>query len=175
VSPAAPSPDLPAPPPDKAAAFAEVANAVDAVTGAPEPEAPAVPASVFSEELLPSKLPKRGRRASKMGTAWAREKPATPVVPAAPVVASAAPAAPSQPAHPAPGTHEPTPGALHFKPGGPAMGSHGEAAPPADANGAYGEPQPVQTEDRFAFFAAFRAAAEQAREEAGIDDRRVGQ
>jgi hypothetical protein len=29
------------------------------------------------------------------------------------------------------------------------------------------------SEERFAFFAAFRAAAEQAREEAGIDTRRV--
>ena len=183
--PAAVSPDAPAPPPDKAAAFAEVAGAVDAVTGAPPaPSAPAVPASVFSEELLPSKLPKRGRRGSKAGTPWAREKPATPAVPppAFPTTpvhgappAAAAHVAPPQSAHPAPGTHEPTPGALHFKPGGPAMGSHGEAAPPADANGAHSEPQPAPTGDRFAFFAAFRAAAEQAREEAGIDDRRVGQ
>jgi hypothetical protein len=34
--------------------------------------------------------------------------------------------------------------------------------------------QSGESEERFAFFAAFRAAAERAREEAGIDDRRVG-
>ena len=58
---------------------------------------------------------------------------------------------------------------MHFPPGGPALAATtGEAvthAPEADAPAPAGD-------DRFAFFAAFRAAAEQAREEAGIDNRR---
>jgi hypothetical protein len=45
----------------------------------------------------------------------------------------------------------------------------------APAPEAVGAPRANTEEDRFAFFAAFRAAAEQAREEAGIDDRKVGQ
>jgi hypothetical protein len=132
---------------------------------------------------VPSKLPKRGRRGGKGNTtAWSRERPATPIVPPAPPTTREASAPPADAAHvappaahPAPGTQEPTPGALHFKPGGPAMGTTGELAPSATANDASSESQPAQSEDRFAFFAAFRAAAEQAREEAGIDDRRVGQ
>jgi hypothetical protein len=47
-----------------------------------------------------------------------------------------------------------------------------------DKNGAAAEREPAaattEGENRFAFFAAFRAAAEQAREEAGIDNRRMG-
>jgi hypothetical protein len=71
----------------------------------------------------------------------------------------------------------PAAGALHFPPGGPAFvppagegadtvedGTPTEPAPPAGAS--------TEGENRFAFFAAFRAAAEQAREEAGIDNRR---
>ncbi len=38
--------------------------------------APAEPASPFSEDLIPQRLPKRGRRNSKLETPWVRQRPA---------------------------------------------------------------------------------------------------
>jgi signal transduction histidine kinase len=144
--PVAPHPEVdPTPAPDHRVAFSEVSQAVEVAAGRAEAPAPA-----FSEDFLPSRLPKRGRKAAK--AAWSREKPAQPAVPAAPVDA-AAPAVPEQHAQ-----GEPT-----------------EPATQPDAT------QQLQNEsastdgnERLAFFAAFRSAAERAREEAGIDDRRVG-
>jgi hypothetical protein len=170
--------------PDRAAAFAEVSQAVDTVAG-PSPNTP--PPSL-SEDLLPQRLPKRGRRSSRLGAPWSREKPARPPVAPrpAPAVAHDVPAPPPAPvnadAHgrivgpPATQT-APSTGALHFPPGGPAFPAPPAREPVADENGAASEPKPASTdgENRFAFFAAFRAAAEQAREEAGIDNRRMGQ
>jgi hypothetical protein len=79
-------------------------------------------------------------------------------------------------------------GALHFPPGGPAFAATVGAttdrpAPDAvpvseshDATLASANTQAnAEGDERFAFFAAFRAAAERAREEAGIDDRRGNQ
>ncbi len=204
---AAPLPEaepVSAPPVDRAAAFAQVSNAVDAVT-TPADSAPgddAAPATatdpryanVFSEDLLPQKLPKRGgrRSSSRLSTPWSRDKKAVPQVPVASPAAAAAPAPASAPA-PAPFVEAPAmptpppapmpagatdapaataaPGALHFPPGGPALAAANGDAVSAAPN----DHPPMEGDDRFAFFAAFRAAAERAREEAGIDDRRIGQ
>jgi hypothetical protein len=148
--------------PDRRASFAEVAQAVDDAAGRP-PE----PASPFSEDLLPQRLPKRGRRSSRLETPWVRERTAVsttpPAVSVAPTgVAPVAPAASTAPALPPRNGTAPAPVA---------------SAPAPEANGAsVSEPDPQAASadggERFAFFAAFRAAAEQAREEAGIDDRR---
>jgi signal transduction histidine kinase len=172
--------------PDRAAAFAEVSEAVDTVAG----PGPNTPPPSLSEDLLPQRLPKRGRRSSRLGAPWSREKPARPSVaprpaPAVPHDVTAPPPAPvNADAHgrivgpPATQT-APSTGALHFPPGGPAFPAPPAREPVADENGAASEPKPAATstdgENRFAFFAAFRAAAEQAREEAGIDNRRMGQ
>jgi hypothetical protein len=74
---------------------------------------------------------------------------------------------------------EPAPGgAEHFPPGGPARPVHPAGAHPVDEQPPASHPEPpapsTEGDNRFAFFAAFRAAAEQAREEAGIDNRRTG-
>ncbi len=53
--------------PDRRASFAEVAQAVDDAAGRP-----AEPASPFSEDLIPQRLPKRGRRSSRLETPWVR-------------------------------------------------------------------------------------------------------
>ncbi len=179
----APAPAAVAPASDRAAAFAEVAQAVEGVTSA---SASSAQAPVFSEDLLPQKLPKRGRKSKGLSAPWVRDKKAAPAVPAESVVAVSPPptvfpapervaapasapgASPSLVSHP---EHEPgAEGALHFPPGGPALA--GAGAP----SGETPAPRPAADgEERFAFFAAFRAAAERAREEAGIDDRRVGQ
>jgi hypothetical protein len=58
-----------------------------------------------------------------------------------------------------------------------APGAGEPAAPNGTGDGnAEAPPAPLASSDaeRQTFFAAFRAAAERAREEAGIDDRRVG-
>jgi signal transduction histidine kinase len=158
--------------PDRRASFAEVAQAVDTATGARPPE----PASPFSEDLIPQRLPRRGRRNSKLETPWVRHRAAEAMtaVPAPPVAHVAAPAAaPSNGngAGPAP---------LPSRNGTDALGTEHQIAPGPNAE-AFGssvsEPEPAAATsagggERFAFFAAFRAAAEQAREEAGIDDRR---
>jgi hypothetical protein len=147
--------------PDRRPSFAEVADAVDAVAGRSAPEL----RSPLSEDLLPQRLPKRGRRSARLETPWTRERPAESEPATAPAATTAAGlAAPAAPPAPL-----------------PARGVSGEpqAASGHDAatNGA-GVPQPEpaatsnESGERFAFFAAFRAAAEQAREEAGIDDRR---
>jgi hypothetical protein len=172
--------------PDRAAAFAEVAQAVDTVAGI----APSAPQATLSEDLLPQRLPKRGRRASRLGVPWSREKPAKPAVapPPAPAVRDEAPAPmPSAPVNAdahgrvvePPPAHTAAPaGALHFPPGGPAFQAPAAGDPVVDENGAVAERKSAAAstdgENRFAFFAAFRAAAEQAREEAGIDNRRMG-
>jgi hypothetical protein len=145
--------------PDRRPSFAEVADAVDAVAGRSAPEL----LSNLSEDLLPQRLPKRGRRSSRLETPWTRERPAL----SEPAIAPAATTAAGPPAA--------SPGPL------PSRGGSGEppapSGPDAATNGA-GAPQPApaaasnESGERFAFFAAFRAAAEQAREEAGIDDRR---
>jgi hypothetical protein len=164
-------------------------------------------AAIFSEDLLPQKLPKRGRRSGRLATPWSREKPAKPVAPpkrapAQPAVEHGAngaapngaqppvgqppnPLAPAAtPAHahlvePRSKSERPADGALRFPPGGPALAGreHGDSErDPALAPAATPAPgQASEGEERFAFFAAFRAAAERAREEAGIDDRRIGQ
>ncbi len=187
---AAATPDrVPAGTPDRAAAFAEVASAVDTVAGiganAPEP-------ANLSEDLLPHRLPKRGRRSSRLSAPWSREKPARPAVqprPApAPSVPDEAPAPPTAPGNAdahgrvveSPAGHAaPTAGGLRFPPGGPAFPAPPAGAAVVEENGAAALPEPAAAhtdgENRFAFFAAFRAAAEQAREEAGIDNRRMGQ
>jgi signal transduction histidine kinase len=139
-------------PPDRRASFAEVSQAVDVAAGRPAD----APASTFSEDLIPQRLPKRGRRNSKLETPWVRERPvlsAPPVVNAVPSAPAAAPAA------------LPTRGAEPQVASAPAPAANGASSPEADASSADGG-------ERFAFFAAFRAAAEQAREEAGIDERR---
>jgi signal transduction histidine kinase len=157
-TPDAPTPDAPTPgaptghrevdstPPDRRVAFSEVAQAVDVAAGRAEADAPA---ATFSEDLLPNRLPKRGRRSSK--AVWSREKPAKPQLapPPAPV-ASPAPESPNT------DTTLATPES--------AVTTASDETPKA----------PTGDGDRLAFFAAFRSAAEQAREEAGIDDRRVG-
>jgi hypothetical protein len=169
--PPAPEPSEPpvTPAPDRAAAFADVANAVDAVT-APVSN---VPSAVFSEDLLPQKLPKRGRRSSRLGAPWARDKKASSVAAPPAAVSAPAPASPPMPPSPAP-TRDEVPsahGSLHFPPGGPALASAGASDPEPEQSPARSA---AEGDNRFAFFAAFRAAAERAREEAGIDDRRVG-
>jgi signal transduction histidine kinase len=166
--------DAPAPPPDRAGTFAEVATAVDAVTTNTTPPGEPPPAT-FAEDLLPQKLPKRGRKGKKEMT-WKREKPATPAVAPAPVEV-APPPSPIAPAAShvvaAPLSHgaEPTePGAVWFPPGGP---SFAQPAPGAEVQEQAAEtPAAQESDQRFAFFAAFRDASHRAREEAGIDDRR---
>jgi len=150
--------------PDRRASFAEVAQAVDVAAGRPPSDEPA---SSFSEDLLPQRLPKRGgRRNSKLETPWVRERP---TVSAPPVVPSAGPAPAAAPVGAAPAS------ALPSRNG--SADSQVASAPAPVANGA-GVQEPDSSTasadggERFAFFAAFRAAAEQAREEAGIDDRR---
>lgn len=140
-------PEMDATPPDRRVSFAEVSDAVDVAAGRPpEPDAPA---STFSEDLLPSRLPKRGRRASK--AVWSREKPAKPRVaptpPAAPDPGPSADAASEAP-------HEQAPGIMPE----PVVQTASEELPKEQA-GDGGQ--------RLAFFAAFRSAAEQAREESG--------
>jgi hypothetical protein len=70
-------------------------------------------------------------------------------------------------------------GAPHLPPRGPASPASPGGGAEVEENGTAPERKPAATstdgENRFAFFAAFRAAAEQAREEAGIDNRRMGQ
>jgi signal transduction histidine kinase len=148
-APAAPPlhPDFDPAAPDHRVAFSEVAQAVDVAAG----RGAEAPASAFSEDLLPNRLPKRGRRSNK--AVWSREKPAKPQL-APPPAPAGAPTPVPQAAHAA------TSGAQPEPPVAPAA----EETPKA----------PAGDGDRLAFFAAFRSAAEQAREEAGIDDRRVG-
>lgn len=163
-----PDPDRPAMiAPDRRASFAEVAQAVDVAAGRPAAD----PASPFSEDLIPQRLPKRGRRSSKLETPWVRERPAVSTPP--PVSAGGALPAPI----PAQAAVSVSPGPLPSRNG---SGDAPAAAAPS-ANGtaaAEGEPTAApapagaESGERFAFFAAFRAAAEQAREQAGIDDRR---
>jgi hypothetical protein len=68
------------------------------------------------------------------------------------------------------------PGAVRFGPELPSRSAHDAtangSASPSDGE-APGDIAAEGSEERFAFFAAFRAAAERAREEAGIDTRRV--
>jgi hypothetical protein len=178
--------------PSQQESYAAVADAVGAATGRSAVDPSDVPD--FTQDLLPQKLPKRGRRASRLQTPWAREKPAThsdSATPSAPATPTA-PTAPTAAAVPPPTTFDPAaahvappappsgaPGALRFGPGSGADDASNDGAP--QSNGATasadapGQPHaPESGDDRFAFFAAFRAAAERAREEAGIDDRRVG-
>jgi signal transduction histidine kinase len=181
-----------APIPDRAAAFAEVAHAVDTVTGAPAPDADgAHSTSNLSEDLLPQRLPKRGRRSSRLSTPWARDKKAAPTLSAPPSRLAPLPDAPPPPAASMPmppSSGAATPGAMHFPPGGPAFAAAtGAAEPvpapngatPSDGNGTALANANTQAnsegDERFAFFAAFREASERAREEAGIDDRRGSQ
>ncbi len=152
--------------PDRRASFAEVAQAVDdAATG--RAAEPAAAGSPFSEDLIPQRLPKRGRRSSKLETPWVRQRPVVSAPPvAAPAAAAPAPVAAASVAAPA---------ALPSRSAGETQIA---SAPDPAGNGASGtEPESgaapgADGGERFAFFAAFRAAAEQAREEAGIDDRR---
>ena len=77
VAPAGPAPshpELDPNPPDRHASFAEVAQAVDDATTGRTPDGAIAPAA-DSEDFLPSRLPKRGRRASRLQTPWSREKP----------------------------------------------------------------------------------------------------
>jgi signal transduction histidine kinase len=156
-----PDPDRPAVvAPDRRASFAEVAQAVDIATS----RSAAEPASPFSEDFLPQRLPKRGRRGARLETPWARER-AVETAPFAPVPTSA-----TEPAVAA------TPPPLPTR-GGQSGSQVATVAAPAANGASVPEPDPTAAAsagsgERFAFFAAFRAAAEQAREEAGIDDRR---
>jgi hypothetical protein len=145
-----------------------VAQAVDVAAGRPAEPGTGSP---FSEDLIPQRLPKRGRRNSRLETPWARERPAPAPLPVAPPAAS--PTQVAAPAAPLPSRNGST-----EQPNGPAAPtvSNGARVP----EGGSGAPAPntgagdgsAGSGERFAFFAAFRAAAEQAREEAGIDDRR---
>ncbi len=160
---ATPSPPGPADPdraavvaPDRRASFAEVAQAVEDASGRPAPES----GSPFSEDLLPQRLPKRGRRNSRLETPWARERPAVSAT--APVAPAAAPAPAVAPAP------LPSRGATDEAQVVPTPATNGAGAPQSDPAAA----SAAGSGERFAFFAAFRAAAEQAREEAGIDERR---
>ena len=146
--------------PDQRASFAEVAQAVDVATSKCPPDA----ASPFSEDFLPQRLPKRGRRGSRLETPWVRERPVESAPPAA--VAAAAPAPEAAPA-PAPLPTRGGPSEAHIATA-TVPTTNGASVPEPDASAA----APAGGGERFAFFAAFRAAAEQAREEAGIDDRR---
>ncbi len=143
--------------PDRRASFADVAQAVEVATARPVTE----PASPFSEDLLPQRLPKRGRRNSKLETPWVRQRPA-----------ASPPAAPA--AGPTPTRDGASPGPLPSRAAEPPVTTM--AAAPTNGTSVT-EPSnapasPAGGGERFAFFAAFRAAAEQAREEAGIDDGR---
>ena len=156
-----PDPDrAPSVAPDRRASFAEVAQAVDVATSKCPPDA----ASPFSEDFLPQRLPKRGRRGSRLETPWVRERPVESAPPAA--VAAAAPAPEAAPA-PAPLPTRGGPSEAHIATA-TVPTTNGASVPEPDASAA----APAGGGERFAFFAAFRAAAEQAREEAGIDDRR---
>ena len=78
-----------------------------------------------------------------------------------------------------PATHaDDAAGALNFPPRGPASPASPAGGAEVEENGTAPQREPAATstdgDNRFAFFAAFRAAAEQAREEAGIDNRRMG-
>ena len=194
----APAPDAAAPVPDhpeldavpnRQESYAAVADAVGAATGRSAVDPSDVPDT--TEDLLPKKLPKRGRRASKLQTPWTRERAAkhpdspTPSAATAPSVPSAAAELPPTKFDPAAAHVAPpvppsgAPGALRFGPGsGADEASHDGASQSngvtASANAPEQQHAPEGGDDRFAFFAAFRAAAERAREEAGIDDRRVG-
>jgi len=175
--------------PNQQESYAAVADAVGAATGRSAVDPSDVPD--FTQDLLPKKLPKRGRRASKLQTPWARERPAkhpesaTPSAPVAPSVPTAAAVPPPTTFDPAaahvapPAPPSGAPGALRFGPGSGAADAAQDAAPQsngaaASADAPEKQHSPEGGDDRFAFFAAFRAAAERAREEAGIDDRRVG-
>jgi hypothetical protein len=59
------------------------------------------------------------------------------------------------------------------EPTGLAHGTNEETSAPGQP-AAPAAPAANGSDERFAFFAAFRAAAERAREEAGIDTRRIG-
>jgi signal transduction histidine kinase len=174
--------------PNRQESYAAVAEAVGAATGRSGVDPADVPD--FSEDLLPKKLPKRGRRASRLQTPWTRERPAKHADASAALSALSVPAAATEPV---PTTFDPAaahlappappsgaPGALRFGPGSGGGDAPPEGAPPAqqEVTGPADPPDqhhaPEGGDDRFAFFAAFRAAAERAREEAGIDDRRVG-
>jgi signal transduction histidine kinase len=167
------APDAPAPVADRAAAYAEVSDAVDALQDpAATPTVSAPPGFADSEDFLPSRLPKRGRKGGK--GPWTREKPATPVVQPAPT---------SFTAPPMPNPYIATDGARIVEPSHASVasgqeGMHFQAPPPSpdgDTKQEPNAPAAVPAEGgRVEFFAAFRDAAERAREEAGIDDRRVG-
>jgi len=163
VAPAAspePDPDRPAVlPSDRRASFAEVAQAVD--DAARPAEAEDGSGSPFSEDFLPQRLPKRGRRGSRLETPWVRQRPAA----VAPPPASLANPVPASPGAQAPAVANGAADSGQQSTPGPA--ENGTAPAPGGAANASAEGG-----DRYAFFAAFRAAAEQAREEAGIDDRR---
>jgi hypothetical protein len=165
-----PDPDRPTTvAPDRRASFAEVAQAVDVAAGRPAEPGTGSP---FSEDLIPQRLPKRGRRNSRLETPWARERPAPAPLPvtAPPATQAVAPAAPLPSRSGS--TEQPNGSTAAPESNGPGAeaGSAAAAAAPAPDNGA-GDGS-AGSGERFAFFAAFRAAAEQAREEAGIDDRR---
>jgi len=142
----------------------------------------------LSEDLLPQRLPKRGRRSSRLSAPWSREKPAKPAIAPRPVSAPPEMPAPAPAARAdadahgrvveSPATQSATGGALHFPPGGPPPPVPPGEAHPVDEQPPAPRPEPpaanTDGDNRFAFFAAFRAAAEQAREEAGIDNRRTG-
>jgi signal transduction histidine kinase len=157
--------------PDRRASFAEVAQAVDVAAGRPVTE----PASPFSEDLIPQRLPKRGRRASRLETPWVRERP-TASLPEMAVHPAGSGSAPASVSASVPATAGASPGPLPSRAAAESRGASAPAPSP-EANGA-SVPEPDSASasadggERFAFFAAFRAAAEQAREEAGIDDRR---
>jgi hypothetical protein len=169
----------------------------------PVPTTVAAPDATWSEDFIPQRLPKRSRRNSKLQTPWTRQQrgeSAAPAPLAPPVTPVAAPASYVEPApvpvEPAPATPPPfapnpsgglpevdpappagAPGAVRFGPELPSRGAHDDATPngsaiPRDAE-ASDDVAAEGSEERFAFFAAFRAAAERAREEAGIDTRRV--
>jgi hypothetical protein len=165
--------DAPAPVADRVGTYAEVSDAVDALH---DPQAPpavtAPPGFTDSEDFLPSRLPKRGRKGGK--GPWTREKPATPVVQTAPT---------SFTSPPAPNPYIATDGARVVEPSHAPVasnqdGMHFQAPPPSPDGGSTQDlnatPAAPAEGGRIEFFAAFRDAAERAREEAGIDDRRVG-
>lgn len=153
------------------AALAELAQVVEAATPVPVPAPASPPNPAISEDLLPNHLPRRGRRSNSLQAPWRRDRPtrvpdASPTTPAPSAVTPVPVGAPDGRVAPAPA---PTgdPGAVRF---GPTAHADAVARPDAAVAGT----ATVDGDERFAFFAAFRAAAERAREEAGIDNRRIG-
>ena len=104
--------------PNRQESYAAVAEAVGVATGRSAVDPADVPD--FSQDLLPKKLPKRGRRASRLPTPWSRERPAKHADASAALSALSVPAAATEPV---PTTFDPA--AAHLAPPAPPSGAPG--------------------------------------------------